>query len=34
MREMFANKEFRKALSLGMNRKEIIDIVYLGQSEP
>lgn len=34
MREMFANKEFRKALSLGMNRKEIIDLVYLGQSEP
>ena len=32
MREMFANKEFRKALSLGINRKEIIDIVYLGQS--
>jgi peptide/nickel transport system substrate-binding protein len=34
LREMFANKEFRKALSLGMNRKEIIDLVYLGQSEP
>ena len=34
IREMFANKEFRQALSLGMNRKEIIDIVYLGQSEP
>ncbi len=34
MREMFANKEFRKALSLGINRKEIVDIVYLGQSEP
>ena len=34
MREMFANKEFRQALSLGMNRKEIIDLVYLGQSEP
>ncbi len=33
MREMFTNKEFRQALSLGMNRKEIIDIVYLGQSE-
>ncbi len=32
MREMFANKEFRQALSLGINRKEIIDIVYLGQS--
>jgi peptide/nickel transport system substrate-binding protein len=34
MREMFANKEFRKALSLGINRKEIVEIVYLGQSEP
>ncbi|MBL8698213.1 MAG: ABC transporter substrate-binding protein, partial [Alphaproteobacteria bacterium] len=34
LREMFANKEFRQALSLGINRKEIIDIVYLGQSEP
>jgi len=34
MREMFANKEFRKALSLGINRAEIIDIVYLGQSQP
>jgi peptide/nickel transport system substrate-binding protein len=34
MREMFANKDFRKALSLGIDRKEIIDIVYLGQSEP
>jgi peptide/nickel transport system substrate-binding protein len=34
MREMFANKQFRQALSLGINRKEIIDVVYLGQSEP
>jgi peptide/nickel transport system substrate-binding protein len=34
MREMFANKEFRQALSQGINRKEIIDLVYLGQSEP
>jgi peptide/nickel transport system substrate-binding protein len=34
MREMFASKEFRKALSLGMDRKEIIDLVYLGQSQP
>jgi len=34
MREMFANKEFRQALSMGINRKEIIDIVYLGQSQP
>ncbi len=34
MREMFANKQFRQALSLGIDRKEIIDLVYLGQSEP
>ncbi len=34
MREMFANKEFRQALSLGINRAEIIELVYLGQSEP
>jgi len=34
MREMFGNKQFRQALSLGINRKEIIDIVYLGQSRP
>ena len=33
-REMFANKQFRQALSLGINRKEIIDLVYLGQSKP
>ncbi len=34
MRAMFGNKEFRKALSLGIDRKEIIELVYLGQSEP
>lgn len=34
MRAMFANKEFRKALSIGIDRKEIIELVYLGQSEP
>jgi peptide/nickel transport system substrate-binding protein len=34
MRAMFANKNFRQALSLGINRQEIIDIVYFGQSEP
>ena len=34
LREMFANKEFRSALSLGINRAEIIELVYLGQSEP
>jgi peptide/nickel transport system substrate-binding protein len=34
MREIFANKEFRQALALGINRAEIIELVYLGQSEP
>ena len=34
VREVFANKDFRKALSAGINRKEIIELVYLGQSEP
>jgi peptide/nickel transport system substrate-binding protein len=34
MRAMFAAKEFRQALSLGINRAEIIELVYLGQSEP
>jgi len=34
MRAMFANKDFRVALSLGIDRAEIIDLVYLGQSEP
>jgi len=34
MRAMFGNKEFRQALSLGIDRQEIIELVYLGQSEP
>jgi peptide/nickel transport system substrate-binding protein len=34
MRKMFADKTFRQALSLGINRQEIIDIVYFGQSVP
>ena len=34
MRAMLANKEFREALSVAIDRKEIIEIVYLGQSEP
>jgi peptide/nickel transport system substrate-binding protein len=33
LRKIFADKSFRQALSLGMNRQEIIDIVYFGQSE-
>lgn len=34
MRKMFADKSFRQALSIGINRQEIIDIVYFGQSQP
>ncbi|AUW46530.1 ABC transporter substrate-binding protein [Rhizobium leguminosarum] len=34
MRKMFADKAFRQALSIGINRPELIDIVYFGQSEP
>lgn len=34
MRELFSQKDFRIALSLGMNRQDIIDTVLLGQSEP
>ena len=34
MRAMLSNRDFREALSLGINRQEIIEIVYLGQSEP
>lgn len=34
LRALLSNVEFRRALSLGINRKEIIELVYLGQSEP
>ncbi|MEC5399951.1 ABC transporter substrate-binding protein [Uliginosibacterium sp. H1] len=34
LRELMRNKEFRIALSEGMDRKEINDIVFLGQGEP
>ena len=33
-RELFNQKDFRVALSIGMNRQEIIDTVLLGSSEP
>lgn len=33
-RELFNQKDFRIALSIGMNRQEIIDTVLLGSSEP
>lgn len=34
MREFFENKDVRIALSLGIDREEIIDIVYQGVGEP
>lgn len=34
MRELLRNKDVRVALSLGIDRDEIIDIVYQGQGEP
>lgn len=33
-RNLFQTKDFRVALSLGMDRQEIIDVVYAGQGEP
>lgn len=34
MNEMFNQKNFRAALSLGINRQQIVDDVYLGQATP
>lgn len=34
MRTLFQNKDFRIGLSHAINRKEIIDTVYVGQGEP
>ncbi|WP_226781583.1 ABC transporter substrate-binding protein [Oceaniglobus trochenteri] len=34
LNKVFNSKDFRIALSLGINRDEIIDLVYLGQGEP
>lgn len=34
LRPLFRSHEFRAALSLAMNRREINDIVFLGQSQP
>ncbi len=34
MRELFRNRDVRVALSLAIDREEIIDIVYQGQGEP
>jgi peptide/nickel transport system substrate-binding protein len=33
-REIFQNKDFRIALSLAINRQEIIDAIHVGQGEP
>lgn len=33
MREIFSNKDFRIGLSHGMDREEILDVVWLGQGE-
>jgi peptide/nickel transport system substrate-binding protein len=34
LRAVFEQKDFRTALSLAMDRDEIIELIYLGQSEP
>ena len=34
MREIFNRRDFRVALSLGMDRQEIIDAIHVGQGEP
>jgi peptide/nickel transport system substrate-binding protein len=34
LREIFGDLRFRKAMSLAINRAEIVEIVYLGQAEP
>lgn len=34
MRQIFQNKDFRIGLSYAINRKEIIDLVYVGQGQP
>lgn len=34
LREIFNEKDFRVALSLGINRQEIIDAIYVGDGEP
>jgi peptide/nickel transport system substrate-binding protein len=33
-RELYANKDFRIALSYGLNRKALIDAVFVGEGEP
>lgn len=33
-RELYQNRDFRAALSMGIDRQEIIDVIYAGQGEP
>jgi peptide/nickel transport system substrate-binding protein len=33
-RQIYGNKDFRIGLSYAMNRKEIIEVIYVGQGEP
>lgn len=34
LKEIFNQKDFRAALSMGINRQDIIDVVYVGDGEP
>ncbi len=34
LRELFSNKTFRQALSTGINREEVIELIWLGQGLP
>ncbi|WP_172294283.1 ABC transporter substrate-binding protein [Pseudoruegeria sp. HB172150] len=33
-RELYQNHDFRAALSMGIDRQEIVDVIYAGQGEP
>jgi peptide/nickel transport system substrate-binding protein len=33
-REMYGNKQFRQALSIALNRQQMIDLVYVSQGQP
>jgi peptide/nickel transport system substrate-binding protein len=33
-RELYQNKDFRAALSMGIDRQEIVDVIYAGQGQP
>ncbi|MCL4833516.1 MAG: ABC transporter substrate-binding protein [Caldilineaceae bacterium] len=34
LKEIFNQKDFRAALSMGINRQDIIDVIYVGDGEP